>query len=265
MKKKFLGIICLLYTAIIIYVKIANTLKNFLAPNMQNHLMYSSIPLLIIGIILINDEHSHYKFKMSDLILLLPVVMLIFAGNGKLTTTFATNRTMNIKKQINTNKKVVKEHKKDFNIKDYDMSTINFDIVDESYNSLVDYFNSEPKAEYYEGSTIRIRGFAVKKDSYLPKGYFFLGKYSISCCAADAGYLGIMAKYDTKKIKEDTWYEIEGVLRKGKNNQKMDTMYVHVVNIRKISKSSEEAYIYPCYNYGDGNCTEVTDYNLKYY
>lgn len=55
-----------------------------------------------------------------------------------------------------------------------------------------------------------MREFALKKASYLPYGYFALGKYAMSCCAADAGFTGFIAKYDNSKIVSDKWYEIEG-------------------------------------------------------
>lgn len=35
MKKRFLGIVCIIYFLLIIYVFIINKLKNFLAPNMH--------------------------------------------------------------------------------------------------------------------------------------------------------------------------------------------------------------------------------------
>ena len=116
----------------------------------------------------------------------------------------------------------------------------------------------------YEGKTIRVRGFAIKKADFLPNGYFAIGKYAISCCAADAGFTGFMSKYDNDKIKVNRWYEVEGILRKGKDKDNNDTMYIEVINIKEIDSKKEEQYVYPCYSYGDNSCSEMTKYNLEY-
>ena len=97
--KKFLGLICLLYSIVIGYVWIFDKLKNYLAPNMQIYLKLSLPFLLLMGIVLLKEKKD--KFKISDLILLLPVVMIILSSDGKLSSTYASNKTVmkqNIKK-----------------------------------------------------------------------------------------------------------------------------------------------------------------------
>ena len=53
MKKRFLGIICLLYSGIIGYVWFSDKLKNYLAPQMQIYIKIAIIPLLIIGLVML--------------------------------------------------------------------------------------------------------------------------------------------------------------------------------------------------------------------
>ena len=106
--KRYLGIICLLYSGIFGYVVLFDKLKLFLAPGMQLYIKLSIIPLLLIGLVMIFNSKVHYKFKVSDLILILPLILLIFAGDGRLTASFASNRSMNLK---NTNT-ISKESKK---------------------------------------------------------------------------------------------------------------------------------------------------------
>ena len=101
--KKFLGIICLIYSGIIAYVWIFNEIKNFLAPTMQIYLKVSLFPLVVIGLVLYFEEHIHYKFKVTDIILLLPIIMFVFAGNGRLSASFATNR-MNFSNKVSSKK-----------------------------------------------------------------------------------------------------------------------------------------------------------------
>lgn len=285
--RRYLGIICLLYSGIFSYVVLFDKLKLFLAPGMQIYIKLSIIPLLLIGLVMIFNSKVHYKFKISDLVLLLPLILLIFAGDGRLTASFASNRSLNQKnanivnkenkkdeKQEDKKEKSKEQEQKSVNeeqeeiIQDelketYDFSNPYFDVVDESYE-LSSYLTYNPKADKYEEKTIRVRGFAIKKADFLPNGYFAIGKYAISCCAADAGFTGFISKYDNKKIKVNQWYEVEGVLRKGKDKGNNDTMYIEVINIKEIDSKKEEQYVYPCYSYGDNSCSELIKYDLEY-
>lgn len=268
MRKKFLGIICLLYALIIIFVNRYNILRNFLAPNMQIYLKAAVIPLIILGLVILFSEKINFKFKLTDLVLILPLIMLIYAGDGRLTTSFASNRSSNIKIE----KKVVEKEKeeeilekKEEDNSEVDFSNVYFDIKDDIYLDLANYLTYSSKASNkFVGKTIRVRGFTIDDNSYLPKGYYGLGKYGVSCCAADAGFMGFIIKSETEKIKKDTWYEVEGVLEEGKDLAGYNILVIKVVNIKEIDGKTEEQYIYPCYGYGDGSCSKIKEYNLEY-
>lgn len=269
--KRFLGFICLLYASIIIYVKLSNNLKNYLAPNMQMYILLSIIPLIIMGLVMIINNKINYKFKVSDLILLLPLVMLIISGDGNLTMTLATNRSntfkssnreLNKNKQ-NNNKELLEEETEEVSKEDYDFTNVDFNVIDESYSMLVDYLTYGANNSKFIDKTVRIKGFSVLKNNFIPDGYFALGKYAVSCCAADASFIGLISKYDNSKIKENTWYEMEGVLKRGKDKEGIDILYVKVINIKEINSKEEDQYVYPCYAYGDGKCTEVNKYNFE--
>ena len=279
MSKRFLGIICLLYSGIFGYVIFFDKLKFFLAPNMQIYLKLSVIPMLIIGIVMLFDKKIEYKFKISDLILLLPLIILLFTGDGRLSANFASNRinkstnkviTDKVKKkdtkEEKTTKKETKEEKTTPKEKDssYDFNKPFFDIDDQLYNELSNYLTFTPKAEKFKGKTIKVRGFALKKATYIPDGYFALGKYSISCCAADAGFTGFIAKTDKFTITENKWYEIEGVLDKAEANSNDVVMYINVINMKEISPKNEEQYVYPCYSNDNDSCEELEKYKLEY-
>ena len=237
---------------------------------MQIYIKLSIVPMLFIGIVVLLDDKFSYKFKISDLVLLLPIVLLVLAGDGRLTANFASNRTMNFNNKERTKTEKVKNEEKEEkrepeDVKEtYDFSKPYFEIVDANYNELSNYITYAPKADKFEGKTIRVRGFSIKYASYLPDGYFALGKYSITCCAADAGFTGFIIKYDTNEIFSNKWYEIEGVLEKGTDADGYDIMYINAINVKVISSKEEEQYIYPCYSYGDGSCKEIEEYNLEY-
>lgn len=264
MKKRFLGIICLLYSIMILYVWIFNKLDNFLAPNMQIYLKISLIPLLFMGLVMFFNRNIKYNFKINDLVLLIPFIMIILAGDGRLTASLASNRMMN----TYTNEEIMYEanyNKVNEEINDEIEEEIYFDINDKNYYNLANYITYNPKATKYIGKKIKVRGFALKKAMYIKEDQFVIGKYGISCCAADASYMGFFVDYDLSKIEQDEWYEIEGVLEKGIDGEGYDIMIIKAINVEKIDSNKEKQYIYPCYNYDNaGMCEEVTKYNLEY-
>lgn len=268
MKKRFLGIVCFIYAIIIIYVWSTGMLKNFLAPNMQIYLKIATFPLIMMGIILCLNKKINYKFKISDVVLLLPIVMLLIAGDGRLTVGLANNKNNMKKENQSEEKEEVEEDIEETEVEEIDtskldFSKVDFEVKDESYEGLANYITYSTNPDYYVGKTIRVRGLSLKNPTYVPSKYFVIGKYLISCCAADSEFTGFFARYDKSKLKDNTWYEIEGVFEKGKDKQGYDLVILRVVNIKEISSKNEEQYIYPCYSYDAGKCEELSKYDLK--
>lgn len=257
MKNKFLGLINILYACIILYVLFTQKLDNFLSPQMQIYIKLSIIPLIIMGVILLLSKNDK-KLSFSDLILLLPLIMIILANDGRLTTDLATNRILNYNIEISD--ETYDSIDEDI---EYDFTNVDFEVIDENYVALSDYFIFGSNAINYVGKTIRVRGF-ILLDTYLPDEFFAIGKYGITCCAADAGFSGFIAKFNKENLKADEWYEIEGILEKAHDKQGYDIVYINVVNIKPIDQNNEKMYVYPCYSYGDGSCKDVSKYNLEY-
>ena len=278
MSKRYLGIVCLIYSAIFGYVIFFDKLKNFLAPSMQIYLKLSLIPMFLIGLVLIFNNKVTYKFKVSDLVLLIPVLFLILAGDGRLTVSFASNRSLNLNTEgrtkteevINSKEEEPKEEKeKPIVIEPTTtvpttkpaLTNIDIEVVDSNYSNLAGYITYGNNVDKYKGKTIKVRGFILKDNSYLLDGFSAIGKYDVSCCTADATFTGFILKYDDSVLVANKWYEIEGVLEKGKDREDYDIAYINVVNAKEINSSSEEQYVYPCYTYDDGSCSSVMKYN----
>ena len=263
MSKKYLGIICLLYSGIIGYVVFFNKLKNFLAPQMQIYIKLSLIPLIVIGIVLLIDKKPHYKFKISDLILLLPLLFLILAGDGRLTSSMAGNRST-IK---NTNKESIEKEnkeKKEYNeLPSTKIENIDFEVIDSTFSYLATYLSFAENATEQEGKTILAKGFVTKDSKINPSGYFSLGRYEVSCCTADASFLGFLINDNNYKIEENNWYEIQGTLKAVPTNSQRIALSIEPSYIKRIDKNKEEQYVYPCYSY-DSTCKDAQKYNLKY-
>lgn len=265
--KRYLGLVSLLYSGIILYVWINNILKNFLAPNMQIYLKIALFILIIISLVLLFNNKIEYKFKISDLILLLPLLVLILSGDGRLTINFATNRTMNYNnqtKQVQTEVEVKKDEEKEEEQIKNEITKIDINVKDSSYAELGNYLTFAPKATKFLGQTIRVKGFALLDEKIIPNGYFAIGKYNISCCAADAEFVGFYVKKENHEIKSNGWYEIEGILEKVKGLDGNEALAITVVNMKEIDSKNEDQYVYPCYSYDNGSCSEVSKYDLSY-
>lgn len=265
--KKYLGIICLLFSGIIIYVWSFDLLKYFLAPQMQLYLKIALFPLIIMGLIILFNNKFDYKFKISDLILLLPLIIIILSGDGKLSMNYAVNK-LNTNKEQKINEVVENEGKQEENKEEtpstditYDFSTVDVDVVDSSYNELANYITFENKASRFVGQKIRFRGYTIANASYLPSGSYGIGKYTITCCAADAEFAGFVVK-TSDELKENTWYEIEGVIESYNKDGIVNT--IKAINIKEIDGNKEERYVYACYAYDNGSCKEISKYNLEY-
>lgn len=254
MKKKYLGIVSLIYALIIIYTWFNSNLNNYLAPNMQICIKASSIVLLILGIISILNNKIKFRFKILDLVLLLPVLALFIINDSKLDLSLSINRSGFNRNKIKTDIKVEDIEE------DYDFTNTYFDIDDSIYMELANYISYGEKATKFIGKTIRVRGFVQKYTSYIPEGFFTIGKYAVTCCIADSEYIGFFVKYDPDKIKSFNWYQIEGVLKQGKDKDGYNILYIDLVNIEEIS--SEEEYIYSCDNYN--SCSKLEKYELDY-
>ncbi len=250
MKNRFLGIISLLYTFIIVYLCLTNNLNNILAPKMQIYTKLSIIPLLLIGFFFMCNKR---KFKKTDLILLIPFIMIIFSGDFRLS--IINSKELKIKKEVNLTDK-----EDQIDLSKYSFDKFDFDIVDESYAGLSDYFNYTTHTKDLVGKTVRFKGLSIKNSKIVDGNKFVIGKYLITCCAADAEFVGFIVEFDKSKIKDNMWYQVEGVLKRIKLIDGSYVVGVEAVNIKEISP--EEQFVYPCYTYDD-LCSAVTKYNLK--
>ena len=257
MKNKYLSLICFIYSLVILFAWISGSLNNFLAPNMQIFLKVSIIPMVLMGIIILVNKFS-YKYKSSDLLLLIPLLMIFLAGDGNLSMSLASNKISGIRNKNNDDVIVY-----DYDANDIDLDDIYFDIVDPNYSYLANYLTYTTGAGKYAGKTIRVKGFTIDQSEYLNDGYYALGKYSITCCAADAEFAGFVVKSDTK-LDMNEWYEVVGVLEYGKDKDGYNILVIDAASITKTTSNGESQYVYTCNSYGDGSCKEVTKYDLEY-
>lgn len=260
MKKRYLGLICVIYALFIIYEKLVGSLNNFLAPRMQINIIICSIVLFIFGLVLIFNRHIKYEFKVLDLLLLFPLIFLVLAGDGKVSLSLADNRTNNF--LGNDSRKKTNIIIDDKIIENYDFSNVDFDVVDEVYAALADEITFNDNVSQFVGKTIRVRGFIKKEMFGLPSKYMALGKYIVTCCVADSSFGGFIIDYDKSKLENNSWYEIEGIIKKDHDDYG-DIAVIDVINVKEIKSFNESLYVYPCTSYGNENCDILKEINYE--
>lgn len=93
----------------------------------------------------------------------------------------------------------------------YDLSAPVVEIADEDY--AVFYQNMMDSLDEYEGKIFRFRAKAVNKTRQLKKGYFFVGRDVMTCCAADVQLVPMAAEWsDPASLKNLGWYLVTGRL-----------------------------------------------------
>ena len=262
MRKIFLGVVCIIYSFAFSYVWIFDKLKNYLSISMQNYLKVATIFIFILGIFYLFVGNKKSRFKFSDLVLLVPIIFLFFSNDLILDSSFAGNR---LDYQVeDTGDKVNSEKIFNDKLEDYDFSNPFFDITDPLFQTISMYMTSSSKANIFEGKTIRLSGMALLDTPFLHESDFMIGKYVITCCAADAMFNGFIIRYDRSKIKSDSWYMVEGVLHSSSDSSGHPIMIVNALNVVEIDSKNQEKYVYPCYSYGNGECEKISNYGLKY-
>jgi uncharacterized repeat protein (TIGR03943 family) len=86
--------------------------------------------------------------------------------------------------------------------------------------SLVDWvrlLNTYPEPDAYQGQKAKVQGFVVHPPES-PVNRFFIARFVVTCCAADAYPVGLpvdMREGTAQTYKADTWLEIQGQMATG--------------------------------------------------
>lgn len=273
LNKRFLQVIIFVYILIIFYLKISNKLNNFLNPTIQTYLIIAGIIFLFILILTIK-EGVKYNLKLLDLVLLIPIIAVILSGDGRLNESIALNRGSNLvlKNSVQKNKEIeLEEIKEKDKIKDKENKKekskkenkqIDFEIEDDIFQYLADKIVYTENPDKIIGKTIKVRGFYKKDISSFSEKYSAIGKYLISCCAADSTFIGFVIDTEDMSLEDNLWYEIEGELERAEYDQL--SIVIKPSKITKIDGKNEEIYIYPYYSYNNGSTEKVDKYD-KYF
>ena len=247
MKDKILGIYFVVLSFVIYTLYFVGYLNNFLAAKMIMFSLISATILLVLGLLILFNKIKNLKLSKNTCILIIPLIMIVIANDGKLSLELAKKRGSNLSVSIadktNNNSTSYKpeENKENKENKVENNHEINDDNYIEALNYL--YLNMDE----VKGDTVKISGFAIKDAPFVTEGHFVIGKYVISCCAADAGVVGILVKDSRVKVNDKGWYEIEGVIDVVKDKYQKETVIIRPKKATPIVPGN--MYVYETYTY----------------
>ncbi len=88
----------------------------------------------------------------------------------------------------------------------YDMKAEVIEIGDEDFG--IWYIDCMEHPERYNDRIVKVKGQAFTVDD-LPRKSYLLGRYAMTCCAADVGGIGFICRYLKKRPKEAEWITIK--------------------------------------------------------
>lgn len=93
----------------------------------------------------------------------------------------------------------------------YDINADVIDVEDDDYG--IFYLDAIDQPKKYEGKTVRFTAM-VYKGRELPKGFFVPGRFAMTCCADDIGFIGLLCKgkqADGFKVRD--WVKVTAEIR----------------------------------------------------
>lgn len=251
-KKMFNQVIILDYIIVIVYIISTGILSNFLNPRQHIYVYFCLVGLIIFfiyGFKKENTNHHDDKVLKSDVIYLVPILLLLFINSGKLSastvdskdvkSSIITNTSSSSNKQTDTkltNQQVNTKSSSDNVTQDHTDVVIN----DKNYIDKLDDIDSN--IGKYIGKTIKVSGYIYRTDD-MDKSTFVLSRLYMYCCVADTEVVGYLSKYDNaESLNTNDWYEVTATIAKA-TYEKEEMAELNIISLTKIDKPKNE-YVY---------------------
>lgn len=84
----------------------------------------------------------------------------------------------------------------------------------------IQILNINPEPDNYIGKKVHFNGFVIN-DNELNDNQFYIGRFIIACCSADARTIVLPVQYDNESITlpNDTWIDMKGVIIENNKNE----------------------------------------------
>lgn len=221
-------------------------IKNFIHPDMIKYSIFGTIALgimLIYNIFNAFSEGEQDKVRYGYILFLIPVIIYMIIKPTGLTESAAINRGINLEfyKALMLEEGESHHHHEEgehtHSHGDGEIIINEGELIISNENFFTTFKEIYKNPDKYQGTTVRIKGFAVKDRSES----FILSRMVVSCCAADTEVIGIRCKYeDTPKLSNGQWVEVRGKLQiEGAEKGPV----IEIESLTLIDKP-EESYIY---------------------
>lgn len=231
-KRLLTAIILILLGSWFIHLWWNDHLSLYILPRYNFLVICTGVFALVSGLFLFakKDLHwhgvDHHLYKRSLMIFTLPLILGLVLPPAPLSSLAASKRG------IATDYSTLKLD-----------APVNFQIdsTARSFGDWIKILGQEENPRKYEGQKVRVKGF-VFREGVMTDGEFYLARFLIRCCSADARPVVLRIKSDESvSWADDQWLAIEGVFQSdGDEDQPLFISLEQVVEI----EVPEKPYIY---------------------
>ena len=265
-------------TLVIGKLLVFDELRLYLHPKMTKFVIAAEIILLILFVYqqtkLFRRTENSFRIKLGYFLFLLPMFMLILAGDAS--AVIFTNRTVNVSSiaqepavsPSNAKTEETAESKEEAaavssaydNLPPGEMNTPDAGATDPTDPNAVSQAEPEMEDPFLHtlyslkedgGQEIVLEGF-VYKSEFFTENEFLVSRMLVTCCAADATLVGMVAESTmTKTLADNDWVRVKGVTKIGLTKNPMTgeegpKLILQVKEIEKI-EPMETPYVYFSY------------------
>lgn len=124
-------------------------------------------------------------------------------------------------------------------------SAVKLDLAPES-RSVLDWvraYNYEANPAVYDGQPADVIGF-VYHDARLPAGQFFVGRFTLNCCVADASAIAMAVAWPAEQdLPDNSWVRVRGPVQAAALNGQPIPL-IQAASVESVSEP-EQPYLYP--------------------
>jgi len=188
------------YSIAVLFLLLRKKLLLFLHPDFVPLAVAAAIALAIValGILLLRHYHAITIAPWRIVLLCIPLLLIFFTNLRPLSSASAVDRTLaagslTIGRHVSSSQFATKPEKR-------------------SLYQWVIALNADPEPSHYDGQTVKVRGF-IAHDPTLPDDQILVGRFILTCCAADARLLSLPVQKSVsllQNVADDQWVDIEG-------------------------------------------------------
>jgi putative membrane protein len=194
--------------------------------------------VFVIGLVRLNQhsiEHQHAKHQHADipgmaLVLLgIPLIFGVIVPARPLSTASLSTRGMSLSAPVSIGQQSI--------------NTMEIAPDDRTVLDWIKIFNYEKDLTTYLDTDANVIGF-VYHDPRLSSGQFMVGRFTVTCCVADAFAIGMAVDWtDSAKLEDNTWVNVTGTVEVLEiDGQKVPL--IRAETVRPI-QAPEQPYLYP--------------------